>query len=71
MTRKLRSALDPRFAAESASLRYAAADEPGLMRVKKGRGFAYVDASDKPVTDEATLARIRSLVIPPAPRAHG
>jgi DNA topoisomerase-1 len=66
MSRKLRSALDPRLAAESASLRYVGADEPGLTRVKKGRGFAYVDGAGKPVTDEATLARIRGLVIPPA-----
>jgi DNA topoisomerase-1 len=32
----------------------------------KARGFYYVDAGGKPVTDEQTLERIRQLVIPPA-----
>ena len=39
---------------------------PGLARVRKGKGFAYVDAAGRPVTDEATLARIEALVLPPA-----
>jgi DNA topoisomerase I len=30
------------------------------------RRFRYVDSHDRPITDEAALARIRSLVIPPA-----
>ena len=39
---------------------------PGLTRVRKGKGFAYVDAGGRPITDEATLARIEALVLPPA-----
>jgi DNA topoisomerase IB len=39
---------------------------PGLARVKRGRGFGYTDESGRTVTDEATLARIRALAIPPA-----
>jgi DNA topoisomerase-1 len=39
---------------------------PGLRRQKSGRGFRYLDADGKAVRDTATLARIRSLVIPPA-----
>jgi DNA topoisomerase IB len=39
---------------------------PGLRRVRNGKGFRYVDADGSRVTDEATLARIESLVIPPA-----
>ena len=35
-------------------------------RGSKERGFFYTDASGKKVTDEATLERIRLLVIPPA-----
>lgn len=35
-------------------------------RGSKARGFHYVDAAGKRVTDEASLERIRALVIPPA-----
>jgi len=40
--------------------------QPGLRRVKRGRGFAYVDVDGNRVTDDATLKRISELVIPPA-----
>src|ERR1700710_1535557 len=40
--------------------------KPGIRRVKRGRGFAYVDACGNRVTDAATLQRIANLVIPPA-----
>src|SRR2546423_3212515 len=39
---------------------------PGLRRLRCGRGFRYLDAGDQPVRDRETLARIKSLVIPPA-----
>jgi DNA topoisomerase IB len=39
---------------------------PGIRRLRRGRGFAYLDAAGEPVRDPATLARIRALVIPPA-----
>ena len=39
---------------------------PGLHRIRCGRGFRYVDAGGNPVTDEAVLARIEALVLPPA-----
>lgn len=39
---------------------------PGLTRVKRGKSFAYLNARGKPVRDARTLARIKSLVIPPA-----
>ncbi len=39
---------------------------PGITRVRRGRGFAYVDADGARVTDEATIDRIRALAIPPA-----
>jgi DNA topoisomerase-1 len=38
---------------------------PGLRRIRRGRGFSYVDG-DEPVTDPEVLDRIRSLAIPPA-----
>jgi DNA topoisomerase-1 len=34
--------------------------------VRRGRGFAYLDAKGRPVRDGRTLARVRSLAIPPA-----
>jgi DNA topoisomerase IB len=38
----------------------------GIRRVRRGRGFSYVDAQGQPVRDSATLDRIKALVIPPA-----
>src|SRR4051794_35817942 len=35
-------------------------------RGSKSKGFYYTDAAGKRITDEASLARISSLVIPPA-----
>jgi len=35
-------------------------------RGSKGRGFFYIDTAGKKITDETTLERIKSLVIPPA-----
>jgi DNA topoisomerase-1 len=70
--------VDPRDAAETAGLRYVSDEEPGIRRKKAGKGFAYVGPDGKKIADEATLARIRSLAIPPAytdvwicPRADG
>lgn len=51
---------------EEAGLRFTSDDRPGLRRVKKGREMHYVDARGKRVRDADTLARIKSLVIPPA-----
>ena len=53
-------------AARQAGLRYVCDDVPGIRRVRSGKGFRYVDPRGRTVTDDATLARIRSLVIPPA-----
>ncbi len=52
--------------ARAAGLRHVHDDRPGLRRVATKNGFRYVDAEGKPVRDPATLARIRSLAIPPA-----
>jgi DNA topoisomerase IB len=38
----------------------------GIRRVRRGRGFSYVDSDGKRVTDPETLDRIKALVIPPA-----
>jgi DNA topoisomerase-1 len=38
----------------------------GFGRQRRGRGFRYVGPRGAPVTDAATLSRIKALVIPPA-----
>ena len=57
---------DHEGAAKAASLRYVSEGEPGLRRVRRGRGFGYVDAAGRAVRDPATLERVRKLAIPPA-----
>ena len=47
-------------------LRRSAVRGPGLRRVRRGRGFSYQNPGGTPVTDAATLQRIKDLVIPPA-----
>lgn len=58
--------LDPVEAARAARLRYVHDTGPGIRRLRSGKGFRYRGPDGKSVTDEETLRRIRSLVIPPA-----
>lgn len=69
---------NPVEAAREAGLRYVSDQQPGIRRKRHRNGFRYVDAQNRPVRDRDTLARIRSLAIPPAwtevwisPRANG
>ena len=39
---------------------------PGIQRLRRGQHFAYRDPQGRPVRDEATLARIRRLAVPPS-----
>jgi DNA topoisomerase-1 len=52
--------------AKAAGLRYTVPNGPGIRRIRKGKGFSYLDPTGRPLRNEDTLARIRSLVIPPA-----
>src|SRR5437762_9895486 len=68
----------PVEAAETAGLRYVSDTLPGTRRRRAGSGFVYVDADGKRLRDAHEIARIRSIVIPPAwtevwicPRADG
>jgi DNA topoisomerase-1 len=54
--------------AECEDLRYSSDAEAGIRRRRAGKGFTYVDSSGRRVSDEATLARIRKLAVPPAYR---
>lgn len=40
--------------------------QPGLSRVRRGKGFSYHDAGGEKIDDEEILERIKALVIPPA-----
>jgi DNA topoisomerase I len=69
---------DPTKSAAIAGLRYVKAEGPGIRRIRHGKSFRYVLPDGKPLTDRAELARIHSLVIPPAwedvwicPAPHG
>lgn len=52
-------------AAKAADLTYVSDKDPGINRLRKGKGFVYIYDS-KPLKDKAQLERIRKLAIPPA-----
>jgi DNA topoisomerase-1 len=52
--------------ARKVGLRYVSDARPGLHRERAGKHFRYTDAEGRAVRDRETLARIKSLVIPPA-----
>jgi DNA topoisomerase I len=52
-------------AAEAADLVYVNDKQPGISRVKKGKGFVYI-YDNKPLKAKAEIERIRKLAIPPA-----
>lgn len=57
------------ISAESArevGLRYTSDREAGIRRVRRGKGFSYLDPTDHPVRDARIIERIDSLAIPPA-----
>jgi DNA topoisomerase I len=59
-------ATDPAASAKAAGLRYVFDAKPGIRRKRRGKGFSYVSPDGSNVRDPEILARIRSLVIPPA-----
>lgn len=65
--------------ARAAGLHYASDDSPGITRQRRGKGFVFKDPKGRVIRDAKILARLRSLVLPPAwtdvwistnPRAH-
>lgn len=56
---------DNKATARAVKLRYVCDKETGILRVRRGDNFQY-QLDGKKVTDQATLERIRKLVIPPA-----
>ena len=59
-------AADPKVDLREEGLVYSSDAQPGLRRVRRGRGFVYRDAGHELVRDRLTLDRIKSLAIPPA-----
>jgi DNA topoisomerase-1 len=57
---------DHREAAQMAGLRYVRDDLPGYRRVRRGKGFSYLDPQGKVVHDPRERARFQALAIPPA-----
>jgi DNA topoisomerase I len=53
-------------ASESGRLRYSSDAQAGITRRRAGRGFRYLTSEGRPVRDAETLARIKSLAVPPA-----
>lgn len=51
-----------------AGLTYVSDSDPGIARQKRRKGFAYLDAAGKPVTNDKELERIKALAVPPAYR---
>ena len=64
--RKRAVAVAPSESAEEAGLHYVSDAMPGIRRRRAGKGFTYLDSTGRRITDRATLARIRSLAVPPA-----
>lgn len=65
--------------ADSVGLHYVEHDSLPLRRVRKGKGFAYVDKHAKALSDDKLKLRLRKLAVPPAwedvklardPRSH-
>jgi DNA topoisomerase-1 len=56
----------PEEAAEAANLRYISDNTPGITRRRRGRGFAYLDAKGRAISDPARREHFKALAIPPA-----
>ncbi len=73
-----RTKTPPKSSAARAGLVYVSHHSPGYSRRGAGKRFSYFTSSGKRLTNQADLARIKSLVIPPAwtdiwicPKANG
>ncbi len=62
----LQLAHDPIQVAKAARLVYLSDTAPGISRQKNGDQFTYVDRQGNELDDPETLARIRSMALPPA-----
>ena len=49
---------DAQVCAQVADLAYVSDNEPGIVRQRRGRGFSFRDAGNRPLTDREVKARI-------------
>ncbi|MGE5411457.1 MAG: hypothetical protein ACM3MI_10905 [Clostridiales bacterium] len=56
----------PEQIAKVVGLQYVSDNEEGYRRKPRGKGFIYLDSSEKRITDKILLERFESLIIPPA-----
>jgi DNA topoisomerase-1 len=63
---KIEIAADPVEAAKNSGLRYVTDEIAGFRRKRSGPTFRYFDQHNKAIKDKETLARVKSLAIPPA-----
>jgi DNA topoisomerase-1 len=66
MAKHIGNASSPGSTVTVPGLRYVSDDRPGIARRAAGPGFEYLDPDGKLLRDEAVLARIKALAIPPA-----
>ncbi len=66
LMRELPADATPDEQAETSGLAYVSDDEPGLRRVRRGKGWSYHDAHGALVDDPVVRERIAALAIPPA-----
>ena len=52
--------------ADRVGLTYISDEEPGIRRVLRGKGFAYINAKGRAIRDPETRQRIKRLAVPPA-----
>jgi DNA topoisomerase-1 len=58
--------IEPERSARAAGLRHVTDERAGITRRRRGRGFQYIAADGRTITDRAERARIDALAIPPA-----
>jgi len=56
----------PKQIAKNGGLRYVNDDTPGIHRTRDRDKFIYIDSKEKAIDDDAVIARITALAIPPA-----
>lgn len=54
------------IATDNCNLRYTSDQEPGYTRIRKGKGFSFLDKQGNIIKNKEERKRITSLVIPPA-----
>jgi DNA topoisomerase-1 len=59
---------EPAQMAIEAGLLYVSCQEPGIRRMRAGKGFYYVSPANRKLTSATELRRIESLAVPPAYR---